>query len=567
MAVKTYQAYTMSEALAAAKRDLGVDAVILETRSFRRGGFLGLAKKTIFELTAAEADRAELSYANDADGALRPVKRAARQAYARAGRRASSDETRRAEPKLKGHLRTRRLAQALVEAHDRRRRGEVEAPVPAIDCGPKSSTPQDSAHTGAVESSMCDQPEPVPALVGGACRETVTSPAHAPNACDTLDDAGGSAGDSPTIVCEPKLMARRFILTPAAGAGLSVSRACLTGGLGHRRDREHRDTPRLFDETASRGRDADVLRRESGSEASRSMQGELAAIKQMVGQVLQHQVRSPARPIPSMPAKLFDLYLGLLSQDLSEEIADQIVEEVREALSAGELDDEARVRRAVLDRLAAFVPTADSAVAPVSPDGRPLTIALIGPTGVGKTTTLAKLAASFKLRHRRRVGLVTCDTYRIAAVDQLRTYANIIGLPLEVALTPAEMRQAVHCLRDCDVILIDTAGRGQKDCGKLRELKSCLAAADPHEVHLVLASTASEKVLLQEAEAFAEVGADKVVLTKLDEAVSFGLLINVIQKIGKQLSFITTGQEVPDHIEVGRPQRLAELVLGAEIHE
>ncbi len=565
MAVKTYQAYTMSEALAAAKRDLGVDAVILETRSFKRGGFLGLAKKTIFELTAAEADRAELSYANDAAGALRPVKRAARQAYAQTGRRASSDETRRPEPKLKGHLRTRRLAQAMVEAHDRRRRGKAEAPVPAIARDPKSSTSQDSALTGVVGPSMCDQPEPVAAPVGGECRETVTSPARAPNACDTLQGVGGSAGDSPTIVCEPKPVARRFILTPAAGAGLSASRGSLIGGLGHRPDREHRDTPRLFDETASRGRDADVLGRESGSEAS-SMQGELAAIKQMVGQVLQHQVRSPGRSIPSMPAKLFDLYLALLSQDLSEEIADQIVEEVREALSAAELDDEGTVRRAVLDRLAAFVPTADSAVAPVSPDGRPLTIALIGPTGVGKTTTLAKLAASFKLTHRRRVGLVTCDTYRIAAVDQLRTYANIIGLPLEVALTPAEMKQAVHSLRNCDVILIDTAGRGQKDTGKLQELKSCLAAADPHEIHLVLASTASEKVLLQEAEAFAEVGADKVVLTKLDEAVSFGLLINVIQKVGKQLSFITTGQEVPDHIEVGRPGRLAELVLGAEIH-
>ena len=167
MAVKTYQAYTMSEALAAAKRDLGVDAVILETRSFKRGGFLGLAKKTIFELTAAEADRAELSYANDAAGALRPVKRAARQAYAQTGRRASSEETRRPEPKLKGQLRTRRLAQAMVEAHDRRRRSEAEAPVPALAHDPESSTSQDSALTGVFGPSSGDQPDPVAAPVGG----------------------------------------------------------------------------------------------------------------------------------------------------------------------------------------------------------------------------------------------------------------------------------------------------------------------------------------------------------------------------------------------------------------
>jgi flagellar biosynthesis protein FlhF len=201
-----------------------------------------------------------------------------------------------------------------------------------------------------------------------------------------------------------------------------------------------------------------------------------------------------------------------------------------------------------------------------SPDDRPLTIALIGPTGVGKTTTLAKLAASFKLRHGKKVGLITSDTYRIAAVDQLRTYANIIGLPLEVAITPTEMRHALHALRENDVILIDTAGRSQNDAGRIQELKQFINAANPHEVHLVLSSTAGEKVLLNEAEAFAEVGVHKIMLTKLDEAVSFGMLINVIRQVGKQLSFVTTGQEVPKHLEVGRADRIAELVLGGQLH-
>ena len=200
-------------------------------------------------------------------------------------------------------------------------------------------------------------------------------------------------------------------------------------------------------------------------------------------------------------------------------------------------------------------------------DGRPLTIALVGPTGVGKTTTLAKLAASFKLRHQRRVGLITADTYRIAAVDQLRTYANIIGLPLQVVLTPAEMRQAVHALKHCDVILIDTAGRSQNDACRLGELREFLEAARPHETHLVLSSTASEKVLLREAEAFVTVGVDKVILTKLDEAVSFGMVVTALRRIGRELSFFTTGQEVPDHIEVSEPRRLAELVLGEGMGE
>jgi flagellar biosynthesis protein FlhF len=267
-----------------------------------------------------------------------------------------------------------------------------------------------------------------------------------------------------------------------------------------------------------------------------------------------------------MPARLFGMYLELVGQDLSDELAERIVTAVREELDPSSWEDETVVRAAVLDRLTEFVPAADAIVPRRSPDDRPLTIALIGPTGVGKTTTLAKLAAAFKLREGRRVGLVTCDTYRIAAVDQLRTYANIMGLELKVALTPVETRRAVGSLRDRDVILIDTAGRGSNDTGRIDELLQCLRAADPHEVHLVLSSTASEKVLLREAEAFTRAGANRIVLTKLDEAVSFGVLINVMQKIGKKLSFITTGQEVPDHIEPGEPRRLAQLVLGAEIH-
>src|SRR5205814_8215773 len=150
--------------------------------------------------------------------------------------------------------------------------------------------------------------------------------------------------------------------------------------------------------------------------------------------------------------------------------------------------------------LAAMIPAEDQTQRPgQARDGRPLTIALIGPTGVGKTTTVAKLAATYKLRHGKRVGLVTTDTYRIAAVDQLRTYAEIIGLPLKVALSPTEMTTVCQGLSECDVILIDTAGRSQREAARLDELRQLLAAAKPHQTHLVLSSTACEAVLLEAA--------------------------------------------------------------------
>jgi flagellar biosynthesis protein FlhF len=294
--------------------------------------------------------------------------------------------------------------------------------------------------------------------------------------------------------------------------------------------------------------------------ARESLQEELAAIRRMVGQVL--QATSPAAAAPLMPEALFRQYLRLLEGQVARELADRVVADVRDELSPAELADESIVRQTLLRHLAAMIPAAPGAAAPArSPDGRPTTIALVGPTGVGKTTTVAKLAATFRLRYGRRVGLITCDTYRIAAVDQLRTYATIIALPLKVVLTPAEMAAACDALADCDVILIDTAGRSPHDAARLDELAAFLAAAAPHQTHLVLSTTASEPALLAAADRFAVARPTHVILTKLDEAVNFGILVNVAQRVRATLSFVTTGQEVPDHIEPGHADRLARLVL------
>jgi flagellar biosynthesis protein FlhF len=146
-------------------------------------------------------------------------------------------------------------------------------------------------------------------------------------------------------------------------------------------------------------------------------------------------------------------------------------------------------------------------------------------------------------------------------VDQLRTYAEIIGLPLKVAMSPTEMGSVCESLIDCDVILIDTAGRSQRDAGRLDELRQFVAAAKPHQTHLVLSSAASQSVLLEAAQRFSQVTPDRVIFTKLDEAVNFGVLVSVARKVSLKLSYVTTGQEVPDHIEAGRPDRIARLLI------
>lgn len=315
----------------------------------------------------------------------------------------------------------------------------------------------------------------------------------------------------------------------------------------------------------------------TGSSLAAALASELHAIKRLVGQVLRRGVStrgavSEPRDVGAgsglppavghVPHALFEVYVQLIEREVAAEIAEEIIGQVRDELSPADLGNSTRVREAVVRRLAALIPCDEQAgtLSP-SPDERPLVVAVVGPTGVGKTTTVAKLAAACKLRQNRRVGLITTDTYRIAAVDQLRTYAEIIGLPLRVVLSPGEMPAALAALSDCDVVLMDTAGRSPRDADRLEDLRRFVQAARPHQTHLVLSSTASEPALLEAARRFACVAPNRVIFTKLDEAVSFGVLVGVARQVALKLSFITTGQEVPDHIEVGRPERVARLVL------
>ena len=194
--------------------------------------------------------------------------------------------------------------------------------------------------------------------------------------------------------------------------------------------------------------------------------------------------------------------------------------------------------------------------------GRCRVVALVGPTGVGKTTTIAKLAANFRLRDKWNVGLITVDTYRIAAVEQLRTYADIIDLPMQVVSTPREMREAVDRFSQMDLILVDTAGRSPRDEIKIRELRTLLSEARADEVHLVLSSAASAASLTVTAERFAPAGATALILTKLDEASGLGHLLPIVRGARLPLSYLTNGQNVPDDIESVDVRRLAQSVLG-----
>jgi len=265
---------------------------------------------------------------------------------------------------------------------------------------------------------------------------------------------------------------------------------------------------------------------------------------------------------PQMPEQLFDLYLDLIQKEVADEMARELIDHTQKELTGNQVQNMHLIRQRLVQIMDTMIDTSGPIARNL--DGSARVVALVGPTGVGKTTTIAKLAADFKLRQNKKVGLITIDTYRIGAVDQLRMYADIIDVPLKVVLTPAELKEAVALMGDLDIILIDTAGRSQNDQIKIRELQTFLAAAAPHEIHLVLASTAHHSHMLSVAENFKVLGVDRLIFTKLDEAISFGVLLSVMKKMEASLSYITIGQDVPDDIEIGNSSRLARLLLGME---
>jgi flagellar biosynthesis protein FlhF len=196
-------------------------------------------------------------------------------------------------------------------------------------------------------------------------------------------------------------------------------------------------------------------------------------------------------------------------------------------------------------------------------------VALVGPTGVGKTTTVAKLAAGFRIEARRRVGLLTIDTFRIAAVQQLKAYAEIMDLPMEVVEKPEDMRPALERLGDVDLVLIDTAGRSPRSDARIDQLVELLRSAQPDETHLVLSSTSSASSIRSALRGFGPVRPTAAILTKLDETPHTAGVMSAIvandRSAGVPLSYTTNGQQVPDDIATADASSLLSRLLPARL--
>ena len=252
-------------------------------------------------------------------------------------------------------------------------------------------------------------------------------------------------------------------------------------------------------------------------------------------------------------------YNNLIRNEVENDVARRIIDSV-----AAKVGDNASINdtASVLYSIIAGIMGKPEMIGPPK-EGKPCVIIFVGPTGVGKTTTLAKIAANYLLNHKKSVGLITADTYRIAAVEQLKTYAEILGIPVSVVYSASDMSDAVNQYSDKDIILIDTAGRSHRNKAQFEEMKAMVIASGADEVYLVLSSTTSIRSCREIISNYDFLKDYKLIFTKTDEAPVLGIILNIRFITGKKLSYITTGQNVPDDIEIVNVDKITKSLIGS----
>jgi flagellar biosynthesis protein FlhF len=268
-----------------------------------------------------------------------------------------------------------------------------------------------------------------------------------------------------------------------------------------------------------------------------------------------------AKQPKAAPSELDDLIDLLVEQGIDKQAAATIARFAAQQMNDRQRQEPQLCREYLTETVANLV----NSTGPLWQKGDPQKrISLIGPTGVGKTTTIAKLAAEAITTAGARVALVTIDTYRIAAVEQLKVYGEIMGLPVEVVLSPEQLQEAFRRHRDKDLILIDTAGRSPRDDERIAELNEFLGQGSQVENCLVLAAPTDERLQQKSLEAFSKLPISRLIFTKLDETDRCGALINLPTRSNLPLAYLTDGQQVPEDLLLAEPKTVAELVMGAE---
>lgn len=494
MKVKRYIVEDLPEAVQLIRSELGSDAVILNTKEIRVGGFLGMFRQKRVEVTAAIDE-----------GAKKPQAR---------------------KPAMPAAV-----AQPAAPA----------APIRA---------PQATATLDRPAVLPTDADPPLPVLPAGAVRDRYAQKPFA--------EHSRTAPPSPLPTVPQPLPSNAFAPRPYAEQtdDQADTLAAAVRVLEERESMQARQLPPEPPVVPRAAPSAPIPAKQSEAEEAGALLSELRSMKEMMLKLSKQQTYR------TMPESVLKWSKRLAEQGVEPAYVEQFAETVNERLGLSHDDPYACYETAKSVLREWLQPSQGFGLSPAS-----RIVQFVGPTGVGKTTTIAKLAAEQAINYRRQVGFITADTYRIAAVDQLRTYADILNVPLEVVFSPGELTRAYKKLDDRDLVFMDTAGRNYRNELFVSEVNSLLAPGEESETILVLSMTHKYGDMKLVASQFSKYGVDQLLLTKFDETDTFGAVLNLVREFSFHISYITCGQTVPDDIRPYDPEDLVRRLLGDFVHE
>ncbi|MCT6923564.1 flagellar biosynthesis protein FlhF [Metasolibacillus sp.] len=294
---------------------------------------------------------------------------------------------------------------------------------------------------------------------------------------------------------------------------------------------------------------------EEDSAITNELKKEIADLKSIMQSLHRQSIQS------KYPDELLHFIDYLKQQELNEELITQISDElfvnIKDIDSIDFENFQAATERVLERKLR------DVEIGGVSYDKKYINV--LGPTGVGKTTTIAKMAARAVLEKKKKVGFITTDTYRIAAIEQLKTYAGLLQVPIEIVYSAEDYKAAIEKFAHLDLVFIDTAGRNYKEAKYITDLQQLIKFGDNVQTFLVLSLTSKEQDLDVIIKQFEQIHVEKFIFTKLDETNSIGTMFNLMIKYKKGLAYYTNGQEVPEDIEEPSLEKMFELFFRGEI--
>ena len=529
MQIKVFKAATMKEAVAAMRAELGSKAVILHSKKYKESGLLGLRTREVVEITAAVEDPPNQDKKDAPQIAPQPANIAAAQ-YKKNSPDSQKSKSKKAEKvdaaplapdeklseadiqKLQNALK-RAKENSPIEIESQSDAEILNSPEEPKKAPPPEPPKKSSAPKKFQPEQITSTPPPVKPV------EKFVPPAvekkYEPSTSETLR----AAEQSPTITFTQEQMAQFQAMMFAQFQQMQAA--------------QNPPPPPKVEQPAN-----SVTPEQ---ERIKQLEGELAQMKKMLAEVLNQN---------SQKAGL-NLRDALQQQEVSEEIINEIEDTA--------VDYQSGAARWTLSSYFNEHFNFSEGIR-LNRRGRKI-VALIGTTGVGKTTTLAKIAAKFVLEQGIRPALITADTYRISAVEQLKTYSDILNLPLDIVYSPQELAAALERAKNSELVLIDTAGRSQYSEGQMLELQEFLKTNPTIEKHLAISASFKLSDAKEIVRKFSAVNPDRIIITKIDETANFGTAVNLLRNVQFPLSFLTMGQSVPDDIAVGNADSITKLLL------